>query len=314
MAIFETYTKRQKRLQNAGKQDVYQYDDLPRAFRVQVIHIWRSAIGQYYQDTTGYGRHSPANEYWSFIQSTLVRERGVFALVPDVNNPCEQCESFLLIADTGGALDIIELSFSVIDRVVRDLNDSYWNQASISQGADDAIAELNGRFREHGVGYEYDDGLLIRLDSRFAHAEIVKPALSLLNASGFDGPADEFIRAFEHHRHGRNKEAIAEALKAFESTMKAICAARNWTHPWNATAIPLIRILFEKGLIPSDLESHFAALRTAMESGLPTLSNRTSRHGQGPNPVNVPSHFAGYALHLMASNLVFLVEAHKALP
>lgn len=169
-------------------------------------------------------------------------------------------------------------------------------------------------FQEHGLGYQYVDGYLIRLDSQFAHAEIVKPALSLLNAARFDGPADEFIKAFDHHRHGRNKEAIAEALKSFESTMKAICAARGWSHPSNATAKPLLDILFKNGLIPADLESHFSGLRSAMESGLPTLSNRTSRHGQGAVAIQVPSHYAGYALHLLASDIVFLVEAHKALP
>jgi len=48
-----------------------------------------------------------------------------------------------------------------------------------------------------------------------------------------------------------------------------------------------------------------------MESGLPTLANRTSRHGQGVTPVEIPPHFAAYALHLVASNIVFLVECHK---
>jgi hypothetical protein len=152
------------------------------------------------------------------------------------------------------------------------------------------------------------------LDSQFAHAEIVKPALSLLNAVRFDGPADEFIRAFDHYRHGRNKEAVAEAHKAFESTMKSICDARKWTRPPNATAKPLIDILLKNGLIPSELEAHFSGLRSALESGLPTLSNRTSRHGQGVVPIQLPPHFVAYALHLAASNIVFLVEAHKALP
>jgi hypothetical protein len=69
---------------------------------------------------------------------------------------------------------------------------------------------------------------------------MVKPALALLNSAGFDGPADEFIRAFDHYRHGRNKEAVAEALKSFESTMKTICAARKWTPPPHATAKPLL--------------------------------------------------------------------------
>ena len=145
-------------------------------------------------------------------------------------------------------------------------------------------------------------------------AEVVKPALGLLNSGGFDGPADEFIRAFEHYRHGSDKEAVVEALKAFESTMKAICTARNWPYPSNGTAKQLMEVLFDKGLIPSMLDSHFTNLRVAMESGLPTLRNKTSGHGQGATPIQIPPHFAAYALHLAATNIVFLVEAHKALP
>src|ERR1039457_3876735 len=114
---------------------------------------------------------------------------------------------------------------------------------------------------------------VIRIDSQFIHAAAVKPALSLLNHAGFEGPADEFMRAFDHYRHQRYKEAVAEALKSFESAMKAICKARKWHHPPNATAKPLMDMLFKNGLIPSELESHFAGLRAAMESGLPTISN-----------------------------------------
>ena len=315
MATFETYTKRQKRLANAGKQDVYQYDQLPNEFRVQVIHIWNAAIGSYYvpQGYSSGRSSSPANQFWSAIHRILSKELGKFTLTGKSGDPDDQCRNFLLTADTGGALDIIELSFRVIDRGVRELHPYQLEEAHVTETADDAIQELNDRFREHGLGYQYENGILIRLDSQFAHAEIVKPALSLLNASGFDGPADEFMKAFEHYRHGRNKEAVSEALKAFESTMKSICAARNWPHPPNATAVPLIKILLVKGLIPAEQETHFTALRAARESGLPTLSNKTSRHGQGPVPIQVPAHFAGYALHLAASNIIFLVEAHKTL-
>jgi AbiJ N-terminal domain 4 len=315
MGVFETYTKREKRAQNAGKQDVYQYDVLPTGFRVQVIHIWNSAIGMYYQPQ-GYtsGRPSPANRVWDSIHDILAKERGVFKLTDLGSDSAGYCQNFIMQTDTPGALDIIELSFRSIDLLVSKLHPYERATAHIKQTADNAIEELNDRFREHGIGYQYVGSILVRLDSQFAHAEIVKPALALLNAEGFDGPADEFIRAFDHYRHGRNKEAVAEALKAFESTMKSICAARKWAHPPNATAKPLLVTLFQKGLIPSELESHFSGLRSALESGLPTLSNKTSRHGQGVVPIQIPPHFAAYALHLTASNIVFLVEAHKALP
>jgi hypothetical protein len=219
----------------------------------------------------------------------------------------------MLSADTDGALDIIEISFRVIDRLSRKFHPYQREKARITQDADDALEELNQRFREHGIGYQFVEGEIVRIDSEFIHAEAVKPALSLLHEGGFDGPAEEFIRAFDHYRHGRNKEAVAEALKAFESTMKSICKVRGWTHAPNATAKPLMDALFTHGLIPADMESHFAGLRSAMESGLPTLSNRTSRHGQGAEPVTIPAHYAAYALHMAASNIVFIVRAHRSL-
>lgn len=218
-----------------------------------------------------------------------------------------------MTADTDGALDIIELSFRVIDRRARKFQSWQIDRAGVTQTPDNAIEELNHRFREHGIGFQYVEGELVRVDSQFIHAEAVKPALSLLNQAGFDGPAEEFMRAFEHYRHGRLKESVAEALKSFESTMKAICKARNWAHASNATAKPLMDTLFKNGLIPSELEGHFAGLRAAMESGLPTISNRTSRHGQGPDPVALPPHIAAYALHLAASNIVLIVQAHNSL-
>jgi len=314
MAIFETFSKRRKRVETAGQQDVYQYDKLPQPFRVQVVHIWNSAIGNYHQlSDFSSAKESPANELWELMFSMLCRERGVFSLGEVGARHDSQCKQFILGSETGGALDMIEFSFKVIDRFARRLHPYQMQEAQITQTADDAIEELNQRFREHGIGYQYVKGELIRIDSQFIHAEAVKPALSLLNQAGFDGPADEFMRAFEHYRHGRLKESVAEALKSFESTMKAICKARNWAHASNATAKPLMDTLFKNGLIPSELEGHFAGLRAAMESGLPTISNRTSRHGQGPDPVALPSHIAAYALHLAASNIVLIVQAHNAL-
>lgn len=317
MPVWETYSKRQKQIEKAGQPDLLQYDFLPEPFRYQVMHIWRRAIGRFF-DPPGHfylnGSPSSSNRFWYSIYHTTLNEAGLPCIGSSTWPIDRCCGEHLLTADTSGALDIIELSFQVIDRDVRG-TPAYGHtlSADITQDPDDAIAELNHRFREHGLGYQYENGIIARVDSQFTHAEIVKPALALLNAAGFEGPLDEFTRAFEHHRHGRNKEAVTEALKAFESTLKSICAVRNWPHSPTATAKELIDVVFSKDLIPPMLQSYFAGFRTAMESGLPTLRNKTSGHGQGLNPVDVPPHFVAYALHLTASNIVFLVQAHNAL-
>jgi hypothetical protein len=208
------------------------------------------------------------------------------------------------------ALDIIELSFNVLDTIVRK-HAANLVYLEATQEPDDAIAELNHRFREHAIGYQFMGGQLVRVDSQYIHDQVVEPALVLLHERGFKGPEDEFLRAHEHFRAGKNKEAIVEALKAFESTMKAICDERKWQYSSTATAKDLINVLFAEGLVPSYLQTQFTALRTTLEAGLPTARNKTSGHGQGSNRVVVPDHLAAYTLHLAAANIVLLVQAHK---
>jgi hypothetical protein len=312
---FETFSKREKRLNTQGQVDIYRYDEVPKPLRVQVIHIWGGALGPCPgKPDHMYDRPTAADQMWSFIHDQLARELGVFNLGESRDESCQQCRDFLLTADTNGALDIIDLSFSAIDRVARHLHYGDVERSGIVTRADDAIEELNHRFREHAVGYQFESGKLVRVDSLYMHAEAVKPALALLLTPGFEGANEEFTKAHDHYRHGRNKEALTDALKAFESTMKIICDRHNWQYPDRPQAKDLIKAIFDNGLISRSLESHFAGLRATLEAGIPTLRNRLSGHGQGGKAVDVPDYIASYGLHLTAANIVMLVEAHKNHP
>ena len=312
MPVYDLFSRRKKQLEGTNNSEPYKYDDLPESFRVQVVHILKDAIGRYQVDRWGLSDPSPVNQAWEEIYKIMVRELGRLRLHDGSANPEQACLNFILTEDdTDHVLDIIELSVVVIDRVIRE-QQSYRLEAGIEQDADDAIEELNQRFSQHGLGFRYENGRIVRVDSEYIHSEAVKPALTLLNTEGFDGAFEEFLRAHEHYRGGRTKEAIAEANKAFESTMKSICHARNWQFPSVAAAKSLIDVLLTNGLIPSELTSHFTGLRTTLESGLPTVRNRQGGHGQGTDKRKVPHYVAAYALHLAATNIVFLIEAHKA--
>jgi hypothetical protein len=108
------------------------------------------------------------------------------------------------------------------------------------------------------------------------------------------------------------KEAVANALKSVESTAKAIMDARGWSYEQGDTIKSLLAKLFANGLIPPYLESYFTGFRTALESGLPTIRNRKAGHGQGATPKVIEDHIVSFAMHLAASSITFLVEAHKA--
>ncbi len=310
MGVYDIYAKRKRLQEKAGQPDVYRYDEIPEGLRIQVIHIWRTAIGTWLKEPHD-NSNKPPDNIWIAIHNVMCRELGLFSLGNERDMPFEQCCTFLLgESNIDNVLSLIEVSFFMIENACSKLSSYERSQAGMTQEPDDAIEELNYRLKEHSIGYQYVSGKIIAVDLQYIHTEAVRPAISLLQQAGFEGASEEFLNAHKHYREGRNKEAIAEALKAFESTMKSICSFMTWEVPENATAKPLIDVCFSKGLIPKALSSHFNSLRTTLESGLPTASNRLARHGQGQKTVIVPDHVAAYALHLAATNIVFLVESY----
>jgi hypothetical protein len=187
-----TFSKRQKKRKDGAKTDVYQYEDLPGPFRVQVVHMWRTALGTLRERHPLRLTVPASNRYWSAIHDDLSRELGVFTLDENEHDPFSSCVGYLLKSDTNGALDIIEATFRLMDEDARNLSPSERAESGITQDPDDAIQELNFRFKEHGIGYEFVSGELVRIDSQYIHTEVVKPAISLLQEVGFAGAVDEF--------------------------------------------------------------------------------------------------------------------------
>ena len=313
MPIFNLFSKRQKKLRGEMP-DVYLYDTLPESLRVQLVHIVLGAMGnheEYYSSLrhSGHGYIVVATNY-KFIVDALCREYGVFRLDKNQDQRMyleELLYFFLQETNIDRSLDVIEMCFGVIDKKTRRPN--YLRRQNASAVADDAIQELNQRFQEHGVGYRFENGQIVRVDSQLIHSEVVKPALMLLGQRQYAGARQEFLQAHEHYRAGRTKEALNECLKAFESVMKSICYRRGWSLGDGATAKALIQVCFDNQIVPPFWQSHFSALRSLLESGIPTGRNKLSGHGQGAAPTTVPMHLVGYVLHMTAAAIVFLAEA-----
>ncbi len=302
MLVIDTFARRMERARNAGKPVIYKYDELPEKFRGQVVYILRRLINQ-----TGGGG-------WNQIHDLFGSQMGLFSLVNEGGSSEYQCLAFIRRdPDVEQILSLIEIAIRRTDAFIR--SGFYLLKQRALPILDSAISELNQRFQENELGYQYQypPGQIVRMDSQYLHTESIEPAVSLLYDEGFTGASDEFLQAHKHHREGNNKAAISSALNAFESAMKTICDIRGWKYDaQKATASALIRTLLDNNLIPSEMQSHFTGLRTTLEGGVPTIRNKFAGHGQGSEPVEVPDYLASYALHLTASNIVFLVEAHKA--
>lgn len=306
--ITNIYSKRQKRLRGEYS-DVYQYENFPIVFRRQIIMIVQDVIGI---ERDGYygveGSNDKTVGFYSMIYKTLCKEYGIFDLHSANFKSISIFEYLLKCDDYERCLDIIEL-FGIAIHI---LGDEYkFKDLSI-----DSIQEINERFKEHGLGYQFEPEAseIIRVDSQFVHSEVVKPVLKLLaNNDLYQGVNDEFLSAHEHYRHQKYKECINDCLKSFESIMKAIHTKRGWEYKQTDACKKLIDSCISNGLIPEYLLSQYQSITNLLSSGLPTIRNKETGHGKGIQANDVSEHLASYALHLTATNLLFLAQCEERL-
>ncbi|KGK02184.1 STM4504/CBY_0614 family protein [Pseudoalteromonas sp. ND6B] len=189
MSIHETYSKRQARL-NGDQVDVYKYNCLPDKLKNQIIHIWNDVIGDY---SDIYDEKVSA--YYGHIHKILCREMGVFELPHNDYNSKGKPSLEIIRFFSGSSkldenLDVIELLFKVINVP------TFFSK----NDAEKAINELNIRFKENAVGYQFLNNEIIRIDSEIIHSEAVVPALRLLHQKKYVGAETEFLKAHEAYR------------------------------------------------------------------------------------------------------------------
>lgn len=313
MPIFELYSRRKRCLERGDAPEVYQYNTLPAPLRTQLAQIFSDAIGGYYVSSGYGGTASPNNnDTWNEICRILRREKGVDSLSASGPDMREEVLSYLRTASTDDALDVVHVCCVAIEKVVPTFTQYSYRNHRIRQNPDEALKEVNYRFREAGVGYQYDSREIIRVDSQFLHSEVVKPALAILSDSRFKGAEEEFLEAHKQYRSGNSKDAVTGANRAFESAMKAVCDIKGWTFEKGARATDLIKVLRRNCLFPDYLDNAFDQLIATLSSGLPAVRNSGGGHGQGAVPRETPNYVAAYALHLAATNIVLLADAALA--
>jgi hypothetical protein len=311
MAVFDLFSKRQADAAKSGQSDVYQYAHIPSNLRVQIELIALEGIGHTGTRGDGFHRGDVDNDLWRKIERLYLREKGLDAIAEE-RFAGQRVLTFMRNCSTEAWLDFLELIVLSIS-IASDRDWAFFRQQwQVSTTAENAIEEINYRLRQAGVGYQVEDGHIIRVDSQFVHAEVVKPALALLSGRGFEGPMQEFLSAHQHYRAGEHRQAVAMAANALESTFKAIFDRKEWEYNKGARISDLVKVARAKGLWPDYMDTSFDQLVATLQSGLPKIRDNDASHGQGAKPKDVPAYIAGYALHLAASKIVFIGEAAKS--
>ena len=177
-----------------------------------------------------------------------------------------------------------------------------------SQSAVDALKEINQRFEQHAIGYQFEGRQIIRVDSKIAHAEIIKPVLEILSENIFAKANEDFVAAHKHYRAGDFKDCVTLANRAFESALKAICETENWEYAKGDRASELVTNVTNHGLFTHEFDKSLSAFIAMLKTGLPSIRNDAGGHGEGIAAAAVTGEIARFAFHLTASNILFLGE------
>ena len=329
MAVHDLYFKRQKDM-TSEYLDAYQYANFPMEFRVQVSYILMDVFYDIQILDLLKSKQSPigfngnllllvqhADTAMRNICKVFCREKGRLSLKGKTNKVTQRdgyqaiFEFVFSEYNTNDFLTIIELIFESIENEACKL--SFGKRENAQEISHQAVLELNQRFHEHCIGYQYESGQIVRMDSEFIHAEAVKPVLQLLSNPTYKGAQEEFLNAHEHYRQGRYDSALTDCLKAFESTMKIILDKRDWEYGKKDTSKRLIDCCLANELIPTFWTDHFNSLSNMLTSSIGTPRNKLSGHGKGNDEIEVPEHLIQYVLHMTASTIVFLIKAEESL-
>jgi hypothetical protein len=308
MAIIELYSTRN----NNKYPDIYRYNSPSPKLRQQISYILGDAIGQV--ENVGdyiFNKMTVSKSAYLNIFGLLAREYGVKKISGDIQGSYGWLERYINSCKTMEFLDVLELSCRYLVDVVSKNEWNYQKEGGATLGSTDAINDINERMKQDGFGFQFKDGVLIRVDQEFIHSEVVLPALKLL--VDFDGSRNEFLKAHEHYRHGRYEEAITDCNKALESLLKTICHNEKWEYKkGKATMSALVPICMSHGLIPSYLQTQVSSISTLIEQGVSTIRNNSAAHANDATDIRViPQSLVSYTLHLTATNIVFISESYK---
>ena len=211
----------------SGDPEVYIYNNFSQEFRNQCFYIVGDFINKIQKTTY--------EDVAEKICEAFAREKGL-KYVAGYYGRINDLDAISKYFDESSNEDFFDFVDFIFTNCVgtKELIDAYWHFGDdpFVRAAD----ELNLRFKQHSLGYEFTNGEIIPKTNEVIHQQIIKPALKILTDERFRGAEEEYLLAFEHFKTGNNKDAILNAGKAFESTIKTICKELKYKYEYTSSA------------------------------------------------------------------------------
>lgn len=316
--IFQTFAKRKALQLSKGEPDVYIYDKASTHFRYQICLAIIEGMGNFsVYNGSGMGNVPCANNAWDIVDTVCRKEIESYMVAASKKFQDNIAQRFLDYVSTTVDIDDLLSAVEVVCIILDGIKDDDYGNSVRSRNAkvkaSDALEEINGRFEQNSIGYRFENGNIIRIDSKLIHSEIVKPALLLLTAPIFSKANEDFMTAHRHYRSGEYKDAVTSANRSFESTLKAICDNENWIYNKGDRASELITKVRSNGLFSHDFDKSFDGYVAMLKSGLPALRNDVGAHGESLASPAVTLQIARFAINMTATNILFVADSYMQL-
>lgn len=280
--------------------------ELPDYYTNEISHALRLKIVLHYFDVHEPYKQISMDTWRNYCQKELDPLLAYESQFFDYLNKCSD-EEFL------SALQILLLLH------LNAVNGNFYASQSLEQ----FIGLLNKLFQIEKIGYEISVApsshqtdvpiLIIPIDSKYLHEEVIQKTRALLYKLEFDGVLNEFDKALDDSRLEKYEDSIHKIGKAYESTLKTILDKKQIPYS-KGEKIPVLLTKVREALKLTNpsLNTLFDQVWPVLNQGPNVIRNFEGiGHGQGSEIIKYEKSYVNFALHLAGSYIVFLLERYE---
>ena len=300
MGIIENlFSRRIKKEKGEFDHDVYEYEVIPNKLRDQLFLILGNGDDDNYKHEIYIKIFRTLAEEHGIRDDSqkILRRKGRFQGGPE-RYPRKELINFFFNQELDIMLDFIQL-FLKQKRLVND----------------DIITEVNQRMLENGFGYQFEDGLIVKINSKHIHKEMIVPTLNLLQDKQFKNVNDSYRAAFDSFNSNDLLQVYNYCSKAIESMIKDICIILKYSYKKEDTMNKLVKHLEDnKFFAETHLTENLNHLCSLLKNVSKIRNKQGAVHGESSqNDIEISKSTVYFVLGQTATIIRFLFERYQEL-